>query len=158
MYNWSNYGNHEGLMTRYISSTIEVLWSRVVIMIDSNFTPYIYIYIYTMVWKSTNGNTTHLLYRHLRNWCQLPKMEKRNLFNADKTWEYPMVVKLKFSSWGEVGTTTLTMENIVGHTIEPIPKLETLRIILWVQASFQPWLFNFNGSKLSGYTPSVPKW
>jgi hypothetical protein len=37
-----------------------------------------------------------------------------------------MVVKLKISSWGEVGTTTLIMGKIVGHNIEPNPALEII--------------------------------
>lgn len=49
-----------------------------------------------------------------------------------------MVVKSKFSSWGEVGTTTLIMESIVGHTIEPIPTLENTMDNIVGAIIFQP--------------------
>lgn len=62
-----------------------------------------------------------------------------------------MVVKLKVSSWGEVGTIALIMDNIVGHNIEPIPALENIVTVDNIVGAiiFQPQLFNFNGPSCS---------
>jgi hypothetical protein len=62
-----------------------------------------------------------------------------------------MVVKLKISSWGEVGTTTLIMGKIVGHNIEPNPALEIIVTVDNIVGGiiFRPRLFNFNGPSCS---------